>query len=91
LAGFYAKLTVVKAVVDVNLIAVAVIAVLMSVIGAFYYLRMIKVMYFDAPDSPHLLEAGATVKLLFSTNVLAVLALGLFPGALLTLCTQVFM
>jgi len=91
LAGFYAKLTVVKAVVDVNLIAVAVIAVLMSVIGAFYYLRMIKVMYFDAPDSPHLLEAGATVKLLFSTNVLAVLALGVFPGALLTLCTQVFM
>lgn len=91
LAGFYAKLTVVKAVVDVNLIAVAVIAVVMSVIGAFYYLRMIKVMYFDAPDSPHLLEAGATVKLLFSTNVLAVLALGLFPGALLTLCTQVFM
>lgn len=91
LAGFYAKLTVVKSVVDVNLIAVAVIAVVMSVIGAFYYLRMIKVMYFDAPDSPHLLEAGATVKLLFSTNVLAVLALGLFPGALLTLCTQVFM
>lgn len=91
LAGFYAKLTVVKAVVDVNLIAVAVIAVLMSVIGAFYYLRMIKVMYFDAPDSPHLLEAGATMKLLFSTNVLAVLALGLFPGSLLTLCTQVFM
>lgn len=90
LAGFYAKLVVVKAVVDVNLIAVALVAVLMSVIGAFYYLRLIKVMYFDAPLASQTIEAGATVKILFSANILTVLVLGLFPGALLTLCTQVF-
>ncbi|HHA19699.1 MAG TPA: NADH-quinone oxidoreductase subunit NuoN, partial [Methylophaga sp.] len=53
LVGFYAKLTVIKAVVDINLISVAIVAVLMSVIGAFYYLRIIKVMYFDQPVEQH--------------------------------------
>lgn len=89
LAGFYAKLTVIKAVVDVNLIAVAVIAVLMSVIGAYYYLRVIKVMYFDAPEQQLTVQVSAPARIIFSSNVLLVLGLGLFPGSLLAICVTV--
>ncbi len=90
LAGFYAKLTVIKAVVDVNLLAVALVAVIMSVIGAYYYLRMIKVMYFDSPDNVFVVTPSSPVRVLFSANCLMVLALGLFPGALLSICATVF-
>lgn len=89
LAGFYAKLTVIKAVVDVNLIAVAVIAVLMSVIGAYYYLRVIKVMYFDSPEQQLTVQVSAPARIIFSSNVLLVLGLGLFPGSLLAICVMV--
>ena len=70
LAGFYAKLTVIKAVVDVNLLAVAIVAVIMSVIGAYYYLRMIKVMYFDSPENEFVPVPTAPVRVLFSANCL---------------------
>lgn len=90
LVGFYAKLTVIKAVVDINLISVAIVAVLMSVIGAFYYLRIIKVMYFDKPDQNEKLEAPADMRAMISVNALAVFGLGLFPGSLLALCASVF-
>ncbi|WP_430009600.1 NADH-quinone oxidoreductase subunit NuoN [Methylophaga lonarensis] len=89
LAGFYAKLTVIKAVVDVNLITVAVIAVLMSVIGAYYYLRVIKVMYFDTPEQQLTVQVSAPARIMFSSNVLLVLGLGLFPGSLLAICVTV--
>ncbi|NQZ54305.1 MAG: NADH-quinone oxidoreductase subunit NuoN [Piscirickettsiaceae bacterium] len=92
LVGFYAKLTVIKAVIDINLISVAIIAVLMSVIGAYYYLRIIKVMYFDDPPpvEQHIIEAPADMRVMISVNALAVLALGIFPGSLLAICTIVF-
>lgn len=90
LVGFYAKLTVIKSVVDINLISVAVVAVLMSVIGAFYYLRIIKVMYFDKPVEQHKLEAPADMRVMISANALAVFALGLFPGSLMAICVAVF-
>ncbi|MFW5426861.1 MAG: NADH-quinone oxidoreductase subunit NuoN [Methylophagaceae bacterium] len=90
LVGFYAKLTVIKAVVDINLISVAIVAVLMSVIGAFYYLRIIKVMYFDKAEQNEPLEAPTDMRIMISANALTVLALGLFPGALLAICTSVF-
>lgn len=90
LAGFYAKLTVIKAVVDVNLLTVAIVAVIMSVIGAYYYLRIIKVMYFDSPENEFVPVPTAPVRVLFSANCLMVLALGLFPGALLSICAAVF-
>jgi NADH-quinone oxidoreductase subunit N len=91
LVGFYAKLTVIKAAIDINLISVAIIAVLMSVIGAYYYLRIIKVMYFDDPPvEQHIIEAPADMRVMISVNALAVLALGIFPGSLLTICTIVF-
>ncbi len=90
LVGFYAKLTVIKSIIDINLISVAIIAVLMSVIGAFYYLRIIKVMYFEKSDQNEPLEAPTDMRVMISANALTVLALGLFPGALLAICTSVF-
>lgn len=90
LAGFYAKLSVIKAVVDVNLLAVAIAAVVMSVIGAYYYLRVVKVMFFDAPTQQPPIEASSSMQYLLSGNVLAVLFLGLFPGALFALCARIF-
>lgn len=90
LAGFYAKLTVIKAVVDINLLSVAIVAVVMSVIGAFYYLRVIKVMFFDEPKVSHDLQPAPLMQMLLSANGLFVLALGLFPGALLSICHTVF-
>ena len=91
--GFYAKLAVIKAVVDVNIVWLAVFAVVMSVIGAYYYLRAIKLMYFDAPDesaSPEdailPMKAQLDFSLLLSFNGLSVLALGIFPGVLMSLC-----
>lgn len=90
LAGFYAKLSVIKAVVDVNLLAVAIVAVVMSVIGAYYYLRVVKVMFFDTPTEQPRIEAPTSMQYLLSGNVLAVLFLGLFPGALFALCARIF-
>ena len=90
LAGFYAKLGVIKSVVDVNLLAVAIVAVVMSVIGAYYYLRVVKVMFFDtATEKPHI-AATTSMQYLLSGNVLAVLLLGLFPGSLFALCARIF-
>jgi NADH-quinone oxidoreductase subunit N len=90
LVGFYAKLTVIKSIIDINLISVAIVAVLMSVIGAFYYLRLIKVMYFDKPEQNNILNAPADMRIMISANALTVLALGVFPGALLAICSSVF-
>lgn len=90
LAGFYAKLAVIKAVIDVDLMWVAIVAVVTSVIGAFYYLRVIKVMFFDKPAVSHRLEAGSTMQIVLSANVLMVLGLGIFPGMLMNLCSLVF-
>lgn len=90
LAGFYAKLAVIKAVIDVDLVMVALVAVVTSVIGAFYYLRVIKVMFFDKPVVGHQLEASSTMQIMLSANVLMVLGLGIFPGILMKICSLVF-
>ncbi len=88
--GFMAKLLVLEAVVQVSLWWLAVIGVFFSIIGAFYYLRIVKLMYFDAPveDAPLTLGAGARVAL--SVNGVAMLVLGLFPAALLSVCQAAF-
>jgi|TARA_B110000259_G_C14024409_1_gene404152 NADH-quinone oxidoreductase subunit N len=91
LVGFYAKLAVIKSIVDVGLLSVAVWVVLMSVIGAFYYLRVIKVMYFDSVTEEHEVDAPADMQLMISTNAIAILALGIFPGSLMALCVSVFL
>ncbi len=84
--GFYAKFSVLNAVVQSGHIWLAVAAVLFSLIGAFYYLRIVKLMYFDAPEShaPIIFEPDTT--LLISVNGLGLLLLGLLPGVLMSVC-----
>jgi len=87
--GFWAKLAVIGAVLDVGLAWLAAVAVVLSVVGAFYYLRVVKLMYFDDPADSYAIEAGGTMRALLSANGLAVLALGVFPSALIDLCSRV--
>jgi len=86
--GFWAKLFVLQAALSSGYVWLAVTAVLFSLIGAFYYLRLVKLMYFDAPTDTHPIAPYADVRALMSANGLAVLALGLMPGALLALCQR---
>jgi len=88
--GFWAKLAVLSAVIDVNMVWMAIIAVFFSIIGIFYYLRVIKVMYFDDPTDTQALECGRDMQITLSTNGIAVLFLGLYPAALMSLCVAVF-
>jgi len=83
--GFYAKFAVLQAVVNAGYVWLAVAAVLFSLIGAFYYLRIIKLMYFDEPETNEPLVPNSDVKILLSANGFAVLALGIFPQALMGL------
>jgi NADH-quinone oxidoreductase subunit N len=87
--GFWAKLAVIGAVLDVGLAWLAAVAVLLSVVAAFYYLRVVKLMYFDDPTDSHEIEAGGTLRTVLSANGFAVLALGVFPSALIDLCARV--
>ena len=86
--GFYAKLAVLQALVAAGHVWLAVAAVLLSVIGAYYYLRVIKVMYFDAPQHTAALEAGQGARTMLGLNGAAVLLLGIVPGPLMTLCVN---
>ena len=90
--GFYAKLAVLQALITTNdpvLLTVSIVAVLLSLVAAFYYLRVIKVMYFDEPAAQGPAIQGGAAPALLSINALAVLALGILPGALMTLCANV--
>ncbi|MDR3055875.1 MAG: NADH-quinone oxidoreductase subunit NuoN [Zoogloeaceae bacterium] len=86
--GFFAKFAVLRAVVDFGHYWLAIAAVLFSLIGAFYYLRVIKIMYFDEPEADNAapITAGFFTKTLVSANSLAVAAVGLFPNLLLGIC-----
>lgn len=74
---------------DPVLLTVSIVAVLLSLVAAFYYLRVIKVMYFDEPAAQAPAIQGGAAPALLSINALAVLALGILPGALMTLCANV--
>jgi NADH-quinone oxidoreductase subunit N len=87
--GFWAKIAVLQAVVDVNLEWLAAVSVVFSVIAAYYYLRIVKLMYFDDPTDEFGVQAGGTTLALASLNGIAVLALGIFPSALIDLCARV--
>ncbi len=87
--GFWAKLAVIQAVLGVDLLWVAIVAVVFSVIGAFYYLRVVKLMYFDEPAERRALEGSGALRFVLSVNGLAVLALGMYPGLLLAVCAAV--
>ncbi len=87
-AGFWAKLAVLQAVVRADMVWLAVVAVIFSVIGAFYYLRIVKLMYFDKPEDTSPIKPAFDMRIVLSANGLAVLALGVFPGALSVLCVE---
>ena len=87
--GFYSKLMVLRSVIDINMVWLAIFAVIFSVIGAYYYLKVIKTMYFDeAPESvanvP--IETKIDEKVMISINGVMVLLLGIFPGSLMAIC-----
>ncbi len=86
--GFYAKFLVLSALVNAQLVWLAAISVFFSVIGAFYYLRVVKVMYFETQESSKPVEAPLDFKCVLSLNGMAVLGLGLFPAPLFVLCQQ---
>lgn len=91
MVGFYAKLSVLQALIASGQglhLALAVFAVMMSLIGAFYYLRVIKVMYFDAPVGVSAITAPLDVRAVLSVNAALVLVLGLVPGGLMDLCAK---
>ena len=91
LVGFYAKLAVLQALVasgQTIYMAMAVFAVIMSLIGAFYYLRVVKVMYFDAPLTATNVSAPVDVRVVLTINGALVLVLGLLPGGLMALCAD---
>ena len=84
--GFFAKFSVLQAVVAAGYMWLAIVAVLFSLIGAFYYLRVVKMMYFDPPADTSPLTAGMDMRILISANGLAVALLGIFPQMLMSLC-----
>jgi len=91
MVGFYAKLSVLQSLVASGqgfYLGLAIFAVIMSLIGAFYYLRVVKVMYFDEPVTATTVSASLDVRLVLSSNGLLVLLLGIFPGALMALCAD---
>ncbi len=89
--GFYAKLAVLQAVVSTNVtgyIVLAVVAVVLSLVGAFYYLRVVKVMYFDEPADTRPIVASNEMGWVLSINGAAVLVFGLLPDTLMTVCRE---
>jgi NADH-quinone oxidoreductase subunit N len=89
--GFYAKLSVLQSLVSTNVAGylwLAVAAVILSLVGAYYYLRVIKVMYFDEPLDTSPIVSTGDVRAVMSLNGIAVLAFGILPGGLMTLCVQ---
>ncbi|MGH8032220.1 MAG: NADH-quinone oxidoreductase subunit NuoN [Luteimonas sp.] len=89
--GFWAKLVVLRAAIQGDLLWLAIVGIVFAVIGAFYYLRVIKVMYFDEPvGAPVTMRPNAPLRLMFSINALALLGLGLFWSPIMAWCQQAF-
>jgi NADH-quinone oxidoreductase subunit N len=87
--GFWAKLQIIQALLGAHQLTLAIIAVVTSVVGAFYYLRIVWLMYFEAPGEQPAMSKALGLKLVLAINALAVLALGIVPEQLLALCRQV--
>jgi NADH-quinone oxidoreductase subunit N len=84
--GFYAKLSVLQAVLGAGHVWLALVAVLFALVGTFYYIRIVKLMYFDEPLDAARIDAKLDVRVLLSANGLAVLVLGILPQPLMQLC-----
>ena len=87
--GFWAKWSVLREAIAADMTWLAVVAVLFSVVGLFYYLRVVRLMYFESPRDAAPVVALSDMKVVVSANALAILALGVWPGALLRLCEAV--
>ena len=88
--GFLTKLLVLKALIDVHMTWVAILGLVFAVIGAFYYLRIIKVMYFDDALDATPVKLPHTITAIFSVNCLSLLYFGIFPGVLVSVCLNAF-
>jgi NADH-quinone oxidoreductase subunit N len=86
--GFWAKLRIIESLLGSGHLALAIVAVVASVIGAFYYLRVVWLMYFEAPGELPATARSVVPRALLVLNALLVLVLGLIPGGLLELCRQ---
>jgi NADH-quinone oxidoreductase subunit N len=84
--GIYAKLSVLEAVLNAGYVSLTVLAVLLSLVGVFYYLRIVKLMYFDEPETDAVILPQGDFKILLSANGIAILAFGIFPQALIGFC-----
>ena len=90
LVGFWAKWFVIKEIVAMGYIWLAAVAVLFSVIGAYYYLRIVKLMYFDKPEQMTAIKASQGMRFVLSVNGLTLLILGFVPGLMMSLCLKAF-
>ncbi|TVQ37741.1 MAG: NADH-quinone oxidoreductase subunit NuoN [Wenzhouxiangella sp.] len=88
--GFFAKWQVIAAALQAGFVGLSVLAVLAAVAGAFYYLRIVKLMYFDEPDQEAPVSAPVDFRAVLTINGVAVLALGVFSGGLISLCVSAF-
>jgi NADH-quinone oxidoreductase subunit N len=89
--GFWAKLAVLKAALQGDMLWLAIVGIVFAVIGAFYYLRVIKVMYFDEPvGRPLVLQDDRPLRIAFGVNALALLALGIFWNPIMAWCQAAF-
>lgn len=89
LVGFYAKLEVLWAVLGAGHVWLAVLAMGFAIISAFYYLRIVKLMYFDNPEDTAPIRANAGMQIVLSANGLSLLLLGIFPAGLIALCARI--
>jgi NADH-quinone oxidoreductase subunit N len=86
--GFWAKLGVIQAVLGIHYTWLAVVAVLFSVVGAYFYLRIVKLMYFDEPTDTAVIGGSTLMRTVLSVNALLAFGLGVIPGTLLQLCQR---
>ena len=86
--GFFAKLSVIQALVDVDKYWLAVIAVLFAVIGAYYYLRVVKTLYFDKPETSEPISANIGMQFVLSINVIALLLIMPWIGVIMDICSD---
>jgi len=88
--GFWAKLAVLKAVVNIDMLWLALVAVFFSIIGIYYYLRVVKLMYFDDAEDKAAISCNKDMQIALSANGLSVLILGIYPAALMSICIAAF-
>jgi NADH-quinone oxidoreductase subunit N len=90
MVGFVAKLLVLEAIIAQGMVWLAIVAVIFSIIGAFYYLRVVKMIYFDKPTTEVPVVTNASARVAITVNGAAILLLGMYPAALFSLCQQAF-